>query len=229
MIYAIGDLHFDSTKEKPMDIFGDNWKNHEDKILDRWKSKITEDDLVLIPGDISWALKLKQAEDDLIIIDKMPGNKVLTKGNHDYWWVSLNKLNNLGLDSIFFIQNTSYIYKNIGIGGSRGWISKDIDGFDENDLKVYNRELHRLRLSLESIDKKVSKRIAMLHYPPFNMNLEPNEFHQVMVENQVETCIYGHLHSDGHKYAREGIIDGIDYHCVASDYIDFDPKLIEGD
>ena len=229
MIYAIGDLHFDSTKKKPMDIFGDNWINHEEKIIDNWKRNISQDDLVLIPGDISWALKLNEAKDDLEKIDKLPGKKVISKGNHDYWWISLNKLNNLQLDSIFFIQNTSYIYNNIGLAGSRGWFSKDSEGFDENDLKVYNRELHRLRLSLESIGGGIDKKIVMLHYPPFNLNLEPNDFHEIMLKNKVETCIYGHLHSDGHKFAREGIIDGIEYHCVASDYIDFRPKLIKGE
>lgn len=227
MIYAIGDLHFDSTKEKPMDIFGDNWKDHEEKIIKNWQQSISEDDLVLIPGDISWALKLQEAENDLKRIDTLPGKKVISKGNHDYWWVSLNKLNNLQLDTIFFIQNNSYIYKDVGIGGTRGWISKDSDDFDENDLRVYKRELHRLRLSLESIDDEVNKKIVMLHYPPFKMDLEPNDFHDIMLEHEVAICLYGHLHSDGHKFARENKIDGIEYYCIASDYIDFKPKLID--
>lgn len=229
MIYAIGDLHFDSTKEKPMDIFGANWINHEERIVKYWKDHITDDDLVLIPGDISWALRLKEAEQDLNKIDKFPGKKIISKGNHDYWWVSLNKLNSLSLDSIFFIQNNSYTYNNVGIAGTRGWISKDIEDFDENDLKVYKRELHRLRLSLDSIGNEDMEKIAMLHYPPFDMNLKPNEFHDIMLEYKVDICLYGHLHSDGHKFAREGMIDGIQYHCVSSDYIDFKPKIIKGE
>lgn len=229
MIFAIGDLHFDSSKEKPMDIFGENWIDHEEKIIENWNEKVSDDDLVLIPGDISWALKLNQAKYDLERIDKLPGKKVISKGNHDYWWVSLNKLRNLGLDSIFFIQNTSYLYQNTGIAGTRGWISKDSEDFDENDLKVYSRELHRLRLSLETMDKNADEKIVMIHYPPFNLNLEPNDFHEIMLEYKVKTCIYGHLHSDGHRFAREGNIDGIEYHCVSSDYIDFNPKLIKGE
>lgn len=229
MIYAIGDLHFDSSKKKPMDIFGDNWINHEEKIIENWKKNICQDDLVLIAGDISWALKLKEAKYDLEKIDKLPGKKVISKGNHDYWWVSLNKLNTLELETLFFIQNTSYIYNNIAITGTRGWFSKDSEGFDENDLKVYNREIHRLKLSLESVADEVDEKVVMLHYPPFDLNLQPNDFHEIMLENKVETCIYGHLHSDGHKFAREGIIDGIEYHCISSDYLDFKPKLIKGE
>ena len=121
MIYAIGDLHLDHSKEKPMDIFGENWIDHEEKIIKNWKEKISDEDLVLIPGDISWALRLEEAAFDLELLDKLPGKKVFIKGNHDYWWQSLNKINKLGFGSLYFIQNTSYIYQGIGIAGSRGW------------------------------------------------------------------------------------------------------------
>lgn len=226
MIYAIGDLHFDSTKEKPMDIFGKNWIDHQEKIIKNWQEIITDDDLVLIPGDISWALKLGEAKIDLEKIEELPGKKVISKGNHDYWWVSLKKLNSLELDSIFYIQNNSYIYDNTAIAGTRGWFSQDYEGFDDNDLKVYKRELHRLELSLESIGKEDIKKIVMLHYPPFNLDSKPNDFHDVMLEYEVDVCLYGHLHSDGHKFAIEDVFDGIEYRCVSSDYIDFKPKLI---
>lgn len=226
MIYAIGDLHFDSTKEKPMDIFGGNWINHQENIIKNWKDTVTDKDLVLIPGDISWALKLKDAEIDLKIIDKLPGKKVISKGNHDYWWVSLSKLNSLSLDSIFFIQNNSYLYDNVAIAGTRGWISTDVEDFDDNDTKVYKRELHRLKLSLESIKNDQLKKIVILHYPPFNLDSKPNDFHDIMLEYKVDICLYGHLHSEGHKFAIEDLIDGIKYQCVSSDYIDFKPKLI---
>lgn len=228
MIYSIGDLHFDHSKKKPMDIFGDNWISHDQNIVDNWNSIVKEDDLVLIPGDISWALKLNEAIGDLSIINNLPGKKVMIKGNHDYWWDSLSKLNNLNLDTIFFLQNNSYIYNNIGIVGTRGWYSKDSDEFTSNDEKVFERELNRLKLSLESLDKGIERKIAMVHYPPFNMDLTPNEFVDIMVECNVEICLYGHLHSEGHKYAVEGEIKGINFHCVSSDYIDFKPKIIIG-
>lgn len=229
MIYGIGDLHFDYSKDKPMDIFGDNWIDHEEQIINNWKEKVKDEDLVLIPGDISWALRHGEAYYDLKRIHELPGKKVLIKGNHDYWWQSLSKLKSLNLDSIEYLQNTSFEYKNYIVSGTRGWYSKDSDNFTEDDEKVFKRELMRLRMSLSHIDDKDNKRIVMLHYPPFNMDLSPNEFVYIMKEFGVDTCIYGHLHSDGHKYAVEGNIEGIEFICVSSDYIDFSPKNIMGE
>ena len=226
MIYAISDLHFDNTGEKPMDIFGDNWLNHEEKIMDNWRSMVGENDLVLLGGDTSWALKLETAYYDLIKIDQLPGRKIIIKGNHDYWWQSLKKINDFGFKTIDFIQNNSFIYNNVGIIGTRGWSSIDNDKPNDQDSKIFTRELNRLRLSLESIEGKVDKKIAMLHYPPFNADLGPNEFVDIMEEYGVDTCIYGHLHAEGHKYAIEGVIRGIKFHCTSSDYIDFVPQEI---
>ena len=122
MIYAIADLHLDSSGEKPMDIFGENWIGHDKKIFDSWNKNIKEDDLVLLPGDISWGLKLEDARRDLEIIDSLPGTKIITKGNHDYWWSSMSKLNALQLKKTIFLNNTSYEYNGIGICGTRGWM-----------------------------------------------------------------------------------------------------------
>ncbi len=229
MIYAIGDLHLDHSKEKPMDIFGDNWIDHDENIFDSWKENVQEDDLVLIPGDISWALRTNEAYEDLKKIDQLPGKKVLVKGNHDYWWQSLNKLNNFGFKSIFFLQNNSYYYKDVNIVGTRGWMPKDNESFDLTDEKVFQRELNRLRASLIHAKDKAKTTIAMLHYPPFNMDLSPNEFLDIMVEFNVDICIYGHLHAEGHKFAVEGIVEGIEFHCVSSDYIDFKIKKLMGE
>lgn len=226
MIYGIGDLHLDYSREKPMDIFGENWVGHEEKIFENWEEKITDEDLVLIPGDISWALKLDQAYNDLKKVNELPGKKVITKGNHDYWWESKKKMNSLELDTIFFLQNDSYSYKNIEIVGSRGWKSKDSEGFTEHDEKMYNRELNRLNLSLNSTRGRPDKIIAMLHYPPFNLDSSPNEFVYLMKEYNVDICIYGHLHSEGHRYVIEDMIEGIQFLCVSSDYIDFNPLKI---
>ncbi|NLV88241.1 MAG: serine/threonine protein phosphatase [Tissierellia bacterium] len=226
MIFAIGDLHFDSSGEKPMDVFGDIWLNHQEKIIKNWYSIIGKDDLVLLVGDISWALKLEEAYEDLLKIDELPGRKLIIKGNHDYWWNSLKKLNSLGLKTIDFIQNNSFVYQNIGIAGTRGWSSIDVEIIDPHDEKIFNRELNRLRMSLDSLDKDLEKKIVMLHYPPFNMDSSPNEFIEVMKEYNIDKCIYGHLHAEGHKYVVEGVIEGIDFHCVSSDYIKFVPKKI---
>lgn len=225
MIYAIADLHFDSIGDKPMDIFGPNWENHEEKIIRNWQSLVGEDDLVLVPGDISWALKLEDAHEDLLKIDKLPGKKILLKGNHDYWWHSLKKLRELGLETMDFLQNNSKVYNNIGIAGTRGWSSIELQDGGSHDERIYLRELNRLKLSLESL-RKVDKKIAILHYPPFNNDLSPNEFVHLMKEYEVDICIYGHLHAEGHKYAIEGLIEGMEFHCVSSDYINFNPKKI---
>ncbi len=225
LIFAIGDLHFDNTGEKPMEVFGDNWSNHEKRIIDSWQSIVTEEDLVLLPGDISWALKLEESYDDLLKIENLPGKKIIVKGNHDYWWNSLSKLNNMGFKTINFLQNNSFIYHKIGIIGTRGWSSIDLGDDDTHDQKIFLRETNRLRLSLESLGD-VEKKIAMLHYPPFNQDGSPNKFIDIMMEYNVDICIYGHLHAEGHQYAVEGIIQGIEFHCVSSDYIDFVPKQI---
>lgn len=227
MIYGIGDLHFDYSKDKPMDIFGDNWIDHEQQIIKFWEDNITDEDLILIPGDISWALKLEDAYYDLKRIDKLPGIKVFVKGNHDYWWQSLNKINNLNLESLVFLQNSSYVFKDYAIAGTRGWSSRDSEGFSDSDEKVFRREVLRLKMSLDSIPKDIEKKIVMLHYPPFNnKDQTPNEFVEVMKEYNVDICLYGHLHAGGHKFAVEGNISGIDFHCISSDFINFEPKLI---
>ncbi|MCR3957130.1 MAG: metallophosphoesterase [Gudongella sp.] len=227
MIYAIGDLHFDHSKQKPMDIFGENWINHKEKIVEDWRSKVNDQDLVLVPGDISWALKLEEAVPDLELIDRLPGHKLFIKGNHDYWWESISRLKSLNLESITFIRNSSFVYKDVGIGGTRGWMSRDSDGFDDGDEKIYRREILRLDASLSTIDKGIPKKIAMLHYPPFDGKLRPNDFVDVLVRHNVDICIYGHLHAEGHRYSVEGLIEGIEFKMVACDFLDFKLKEID--
>ncbi len=226
-IYGIGDLHLDSSGEKPMDIFGANWINHEEKIFYNWREKVKDEDLVLIPGDISWGLKLYEAYEDLKKIDELPGLKVISKGNHDYWWESKKKLLSLKLRTIHFLYNDSFIYGDIAICGTRGWAARDSEEFDVHDEKIFNRELNRLELSLSSVNREVSNKITMLHYPPFNFqDQSPNEFVEIMKKYKVDTCVYGHLHSEGHKFAVEKIVDGIEFHCISSDYIDFQLKRL---
>lgn len=225
MIFGIADLHFDSIGDKSMDIFGENWIDHEEKIIKNWISIVNNEDLILVPGDISWGLKLEEAYEDLLKIEKLPGRKIMMKGNHDYWWQSLSKINNLGFESIDFLQNNSFIYEDTAIVGTRGWSPID-EKSDSHSEKIFARELNRLRLSLESIEKKVHKTIALLHYPPFNYDMKPNQFVDIMKEYGVDICLYGHLHAEGHKYIIEGNIEGIEFHCISSDYIDFIPKKI---
>ena len=226
MIFAVGDLHLDSLGTKPMDVFGDNWINHDFTIFNNWREIVTDDDLVLIPGDVSWALKLSDAGEDLERIDNLPGKKIITKGNHDYWWSSIKKLTDLNLKSITFLNNSSYLYDDVAIFGTRGWTSKDVSGFDESDEVIFKREILRMENSIKSFKGECNYRIFMLHYPPFNQDKSPNEFAKVLEENNIDMCIYGHLHAEGHKFAVNEKINNVEYRCVASDYIDFKPVLI---
>lgn len=226
MIWGIGDLHFDYSKEKPMDVFGDNWEDHDIKIVEHWREVVGEDDIVLLPGDISWALKLNSAIPDLKIIDELPGTKYMIRGNHDYWWGSNNKLRELGMKSINFISNNSYTNDGIGFVGTRGWMPRDADIFSEEDEKIYRRELIRLENSIKSLKGDPKEIIALIHFPPFNSDGSPNEFVEIMAANGVGTCVYGHLHAEGHNFVREGNFSGVDFYCVSSDYVDFRVKKI---
>lgn len=232
MIWAIGDLHLDHKKEKPMDVFGKAWQNHEEKIFDAWRERVAPEDTVLVVGDISWALKLEDGKEDLLRIDALPGRKILIKGNHDYWWSSLNKLNELGLETVDFLHNTGMVVGDVAICGSRGWTDIDAGSVDEQDEKIYKRELNRLQLSIDAMEKEaegkdIAHRIAMLHYPPFSSKGEPNDFAEILKEAKIDLCVYGHLHSYGHKFVVEGEFDGVNYQCVSSDYIDFKVRKLE--
>lgn len=226
MIYAISDLHLDITKEKDMNIFGDNWQDYEEKIIKYWNG-IKDDDLVLIAGDISWAMKLEDAFVDLKRIDDLPGRKILLKGNHDYWWTSISKINKINFDNLEFLQNNAFVYNGIKICGTRGWNPRDFTDFSEHDEKIFQRELLRLELSLNAkVKEEFSEIIVMMHYPPFNKTNKPNEFEELFKKYKVKTVIYGHIHG---KYAHnmpEGIINGIEYFCTSADKINFKPIVI---
>lgn len=225
MIFALADTHLDGGQDKPMDIFSEVWKDHQEKIEYNWKNTVNDDDYVLIAGDISWALKLEDAIEDLRFLDSLPGKKIISRGNHDYWWSSLKKMNDLDLKTIEFLQNNSFSIGDYEIVGSRLWCDKTSMEFEEGDERIVEREIIRLRLSNDTA-KKDRKKIAMVHYPPFDREGKPNVFHDVLKELNVEVCIYAHLHGEGHKKAVEGMVDGIEYHLTSADYLKFMPKLI---
>lgn len=227
MIYGIADLHLDHTGAKCMSVFGKSWHDYENKIFNNWVELVKEDDTVLVPGDISWGLKLEDAYEDLLRLDRLPGKKIILKGNHDYWWQSLKKLKSLNLKSIEFLQNNSFVVENYNIAGTRGWCSRDSAEFNDGDEVVYKRELIRLKLSLDSI-KNNYPIIVILHYPPFNRDRTLNEFGKILEEYRVNTCLYGHLHSEGLSSVVEGIINSIEYRCISSDYLSFRPIIVKG-
>ena len=223
-IYAIGDLHlsFDEAVEKPMDIFGQGWLNHDEKVKNSWKKQVGEDDIVMIAGDISWGLRLEEAVADLTWISQLPGMKVLIKGNHDLWWSSISKLNKFH-ETMKFLQNTSFVTEDgIGICGSRGWNCPGSEAFDHHDEKIYARELLRLESSLKSArDAGAKQLIAMLHYPPTNDKHQPSGFTELLSAYGVTKCVYGHLHGkDSFKKGLQGSFNGVEYRLVSLDYLD---------
>lgn len=216
-LYAIGDLHFSTSVQKPMNIFGDKWYKHEEKIINSWKNNVKDEDVVLVLGDTSWGINLNEAKPDLDIISNLPGNKIFIKGNHDYWWTTLAKMREFlqenKFENIDFLYNNSYLFEDKIIAGTRGWALNDT----ENSNKMNHREEERLKLSLQSgVDNFGDKEIiCIMHYPP------TSNYVQIMKQYNVKTCLYGHLHGESHKEAFEGIIDGINFKLVSSDYLDF--------
>lgn len=226
-LYAIADLHLALSGDKPMDIFGDNWYKHDEKIKANWLDIVKEEDSVLIAGDISWSLHIEEGLKDIEWIHELPGTKLLVKGNHDYFWTSITKLNNLFSD-MKFVQNNYFMYKDYAICGTRGWINKEISDFTSHDDKIYKRELIRLKLSLEAAQKDGhNKIIAMVHFPPFTERLEDSNMTEIFEKYNVEKVIYGHLHGTSGK-KMEKIIkkNNIDYIITSSDYLDFVPIKI---
>lgn len=231
-IYAIGDLHLSFSVDKPMNIFGDNWNNYEEKLKENWLEKIKDDDIVIIPGDFSWAMNLKDTAKDFKYLNDLPGKKILLKGNHDYWWTTVTNIKKFLKDNNFsnidFLYNNAFCYDETLIVGTRGWSYNDT----ENSEKMHNRELSRLELSIKyGIENfKYKKIICCMHYPPTtNVMLENNvksKYIELMKKYEIDTCIYGHLHGQSHKEAVEGNIDGVNLKLVSSDYLKFNPELI---
>lgn len=232
-IYVIADLHLSFSQNKPMDIFGDNWENHAEKIKENWIKKVKADDYVILPGDFSWATYIEDTKLDFSYLNSLPGKKILLKGNHDYWWTTLASMRKFvkenEFENIDFLYNNSYLIEDKIIVGTRGWNVFD----SENDKKMIKRETARLELSIkDGIQKYGNEReiIAFLHYPPITQNnlnkLENREFINMLKKYNIKRCYYGHLHGQSHKDAVVGIIDGIEYKLISADYLNFDLQLI---
>lgn len=225
-LYALSDLHLSFTQHKPMDIFGPAWENHEEKIKNNWISTVGEEDTVLLGGDLSWSMTHEEALKELRFIDSLPGRKIIIRGNHDYWWGSIKKLNALS-PSMDFIQNNFFTFEDIAVCGTRGWTCEGSEKFTEEDFKIYDRERQRLINSLKPAkDKGYERIIAMIHYPPFNESREDSIFTDLFEEYGVEKVIYGHLHGNALKSAFTGMRNGVEYICTSGDYLDFRPLKI---
>ena len=205
-VFAIGDLHLPGEQDKPMDIFGANWEGHWGKIMKNWLKSVTQQDIVLIPGDISWAMTLEEALPDLDGIGALPGTKILIKGNHDYWWSSISRVRDQTHESIYPLQNDSFNPKDaprLAFCGTRGWITPGTRGFTDHDEKIFNRELNRLKLSLDSA-LGAEEIIVMLHFPPFDDKGRENEICHLIRQYPVKHVVFGHLHGESLRGGIEG-------------------------
>lgn len=227
-VFAISDLHISTTGEKPMDIFGGNWVGYLEKIVRDWEEKVTDDDIVLIGGDISWAMTLENALKDLSVIFPLKGKKILIRGNHDYWWHGIGKIRAALPPDVYALQNDSVKIGNVVVCGSRAWSVPGSPDFGEADEKIYNREAERLRLSFYTADKlrtEGDRLIALVHYPPFNVRRENSAFTDLFEKNGVDAVVYGHLHGTTSRADRLVRKNGIDYYLTSCDMVE--NKLVE--
>lgn len=228
-LYTIGDLHLSVSGEKRQDIFP-GWENYIERIEKNWKKLIGDNDTVVLCGDISWAMKLEETELDFAFIDRLPGHKLIIKGNHDYWWTTKTKMDRYlaekGFSTMEILFNNSYVCGGAAVCGTRGW-SYDCAG--EEDMKVLARECGRLRMSLDSAVKAREngmEPIVFLHYPPVFADYRCDEIMQVLHDYDIKRCYYGHLHSFSQSRAVTGNCEGIEMRLIAADHCNFTPVLV---
>ncbi len=229
-IYAIGDLHMPGGDEKPMDIFGRHWDRHMDVISEHWRKMVEPGDTVLLPGDISWAMQFDDAKVDLQSIAQLPGTKILLRGNHDYWWSSITKLRATLPPGMVALQNDSVRVGDVVVCGTRGWtFPTDAFVLDEQETKIYQRELIRLRLALDDAKKKNLPILAMMHFPPLLNEYLDTAFTALLEAYGVKLCVYGHLHGAGIRAGFNGEHNGVQYRLTSCDALDFAPLRVWDD
>ena len=245
-VWALADLHLAiAVPNKSMEIFGEPWIGYHQKIEENWKKKVSPDDLVLLPGDISWSMRSDDAKIDLNWIHQLPGTKVMIRGNHDYWWTSLRQLHAIMPPSIHLIQNSAFPWKGFVIGGARLWDTDEYNfdpyvrysenpaarkivekGEEPDHEKIFARELFRLEMSLKEMVKFPGKRIVMTHYPPIGAELHQSRVSELLEKYGVSVCVFGHVHNIPASSKLFGERGGVMYHLVAGDYLNFDPLEI---
>jgi predicted phosphohydrolase len=227
MLYALGDTHLSLSASKPMDIFGGNWNGYMEK-LRTGLAVLSDDDVLVLCGDTSWAMRLADALEDLRFICQFPGRKFLLKGNHDYWWDTVTKMKKFfadnGLDSLNILHNNSFEYNGVAICGTRGWFYEEENG-SALDRKMFFRELGRLETSLKAAEPGLP-RYAFVHYPPIYRDYVCNEVLELFRQYGVVKCYYGHIHGNGHRGAFEGMYNGTEFTMVSSDWLNFKPIAV---
>lgn len=228
-VFAISDLHLSLSNEKPMDIFGDAWENYLDNIKKDWKEKVCDDDIVIMAGDLSWAMKIEDFQNDLKFFEDLPGKKIIVRGNHDYWWSSLSKVKQVLPENFFVLQNNAIKIDNYVFCGTRGWSLPD-EAWTEEDDKIYKREQIRLSLALKSATELMTpndKLVVILHYPPFNFKNTDNEFMVLLKQANPFAVVFGHIHNSRGKYRLQTVFENTKYFLTSCDLIENKLVLIE--
>ena len=229
-VFAISDLHLSTVADKPMDIFGPGWEDHFERITKDWRKKVTEDDLVIVAGDISWGMYLEEAKPDLDLIGTLPGKIVLLKGNHDYWWKSITAVRNALPQNMFAVQNDCIRFDNILVCGTRGWTVPETTFKSNEDEKIFKRELIRLELSLKEMQKNRKEDdfvIVMTHYPPFNSKMNSSEVTDLIEKYKPDCVIYGHLHGKNCRVKLDYTLNDVRYLLTSCDQVNC--ELVEVD
>lgn len=221
-IYAISDLHMSIANPKPMDIFGAKWANYLDNIKQDWLEKVQSEDIVLISGDISWAMTTADALKDFEYFKDLPGKKIFIRGNHDYWWKSITRLREQVPENCYLLQNDAIKFGNVVICGSRAWLTPGSPDFTKADEKIYLRELERLKMAFfraQELREENDKLLCMVHFPPFNVKRDDNEITALINNNAVNAVIYGHLHGKESRADKLLIKNGIPYYLTSCDLV----------
>lgn len=226
-LFAIGDLHLSLDGSKSMDIFGGRWTDYQQKI-ERGFSLLTDEDVCVLCGDLVWGMTMEAAREDFLFISRLPGKKIILKGNHDYWWSTAAKAYRFfeenGMENMLILNNNCYEYGEYAICGTRGWFFEEERG-DEHDRKIMLREVGRLEASLKAAGER--KKLVFLHYPPIYQGYECPEILSLLEQYEVERCYYGHIHGKGHSAAFQGERNGTVFRMVSADYLDFYPLKVE--
>ena len=222
-LYAIGDTHLSLSSDKPMDVFGGGWTGYVDKLREGF-SQVGAEDTVVVCGDVSWGMSLEEAKADFAFLDELPGKrKLLLKGNHDYWWTTAAKMKRFfqknGFSTLEILHNNCAFYEEVALCGTRGWFYEEDRG--EHSAKIFNRELIRLETSLKAGGER--EKICFLHYPPIYQGYRCQEILDLLKQYAVKLCCYGHLHGPSHRFAVNGVRDGVDFRLIAADYVGFQP------
>lgn len=226
-LFAIADLHLSLGTDKPMDIFK-GWENYVDKIESNWRKVVSDNDTVVIAGDVSWSMSLDTLQPDFEFINNLPGKKLIIKGNHDFWWSTMNKMNKFldenNLNTIKFVHNSAELFDNYAVCGTRGWFCDA-----EDNKKILLREVGRLETSIKKAEEASKEPIVFLHYPPVSNGYCCEEIMNVLKEHNIKHCYFGHLHGRAASTAFEGEYDGIIFRLISCDHTHFSPVIVRND